>query len=357
MNDFTQPEAATLSRERESPQMSQFLSGMYLNTNGNSDVEPALLVSKEISSHFLEGPEALLDPSEREEIGDHLISAGLSAMGGRLINCRQPSSELVFVCLDCSNVVIKPSSCNVRGCPRCNGRRFRILEKKFGSGLSRMRAPSFLSLSYPNVSRLERVALDYATMAFARLRRSKCFRSVRGGFYDVGVTFNPSTFTYNVHIHAVIDAPFLNRSSVYARWMQLTSEMGGETRNVHIERAFTVVNGRKVKWHPRLKKHLKLKILEDCSGYLLKHAVKLPALPTSEKTAAFLIACYHKRLVQGFGSMFDLPPAPRRPMICAECEGSSWSFEGYAVVLAAMGERLLDRPFRRSKPYPWDAGG
>ena len=303
-------------------------------------------------------PEAILPLSEREEIGDHLISAGLSAMGGRFISCRQPSSELVFVCQNCHHVEIKPSSCNVRGCPRCNRRRFMILKEKFGAGLSRMRAPSFLSLGYPNVSELSREALNYVTEAFSRLRRSKCWRSVRGGFYDVGVTFNPSSHTYNVHIHAVVDAPFLNRNSIYARWLEITSEMGGKTRNVHIERAFYIDrgSGRKVKWHPHLNNHAKTKILKACSGYLLKHAVKLPALPTSEKTASYLFASYNKRLVQGFGSMFDLPPAAHRPMICSECEGSSWSFEGYAVILAMQGERLLNRPFRHYKCYSWDAG-
>jgi len=317
-----------------------------------------LLVHKEISSHFLRPSEAILPVSERVEIGDLLIEAGFSAMGGRFITCRQPESELVFVCSDCSHVVIKPSSCNVRFCPRCNGRRFRILEQKFGSGLSCIRAPAFLSLSYPNVSELEREALDYATRAFSKLRRSKCFRAVRGGFYGLDATFNAASQTYNVHVHVVIDTPFLNRNPIYARWLKITSDKGGKTRNVHIERAFYIDrgSGRKVKWHPRLDSHAKIKVLKACSNYLIKHAVKAPDLPDASMLAQFLMACYHKRLLQGFGSMFDLPPVPRRPMICAECGGSSFTFEGYAVVLAARAERILDRPLRHYSSFSWDAG-
>jgi hypothetical protein len=312
-----------------------------------------LLVRKEISSQL---SEQILTPSEREIIGDALIAAGFSSMGGRFISCRQPSSELVFVCENCSHVEIKPSSCNVRFCPRCNSRRYRLLEAKFGNGLSGMRAPSFLSLSYPNVDVLDRGAMDYASCSFARLRRSKCFRHVRGGFYTLDVTLNPSTLTYNVHVHAVLDAPFLNRDAVYARWLEITSDMGGKTRNVHIERAFAIINGRKVKWHPRLKKRLKTKILAAASGYLIGHAVKAPALPSSAMLATFLMACYHKRLLQGFGSMFHLPPIPRRHMVCSECGAMSFAFEGYAITLADVAHRLLDRPLRHYRCFSWDAG-
>ena len=335
MAAFTRPAAVTLSREER-----------------ESLPEP-LLVTKEISSQL---SERLLTPSEREIVGEALIEAGFSSMGGRFISCRLPSSELVFVCADCSHVEIKPSSCNVRFCPRCNSRRYRLLEAKFGNGLSDMRAPSFLSLSYPNVDVLDRAAMDYASRSFARLRRSKCFSHVRGGFYTLDVTLNPSSLTYNVHVHAVIDAPFLNRDAVYARWLEITSDMGGKTRNVHIERAFVKLNGRKVKWHPRLKKRVKTKILAAASGYLVGHAVKAPALPSSTMLATFLMACYHKRLLQGFGSMFLLPPIPRRRMVCSECGAMAFTFEGYAVILADVGARLLDRPLRHYSSFPWDAG-
>lgn len=381
MTDFTAPQRElTLSREEREPSSrpllvhkeisSQFCVGADSEVGSENGavselclVEPRknfsrISVFPGKTAKNRKKPEEFLPLSEREEIGDLLIEAGFSAMGGRFISCRQPSSELVFVCQNCNHVEIKPSSCNVRFCPRCNGRRFRILEEKFGNGISRMYAPIFLSLSYPNVSVLDRGALDYATRSFAKLRRARCFKNVRGGFYGLDVTFNAMSHTFNVHVHAVIDAPFLNRAQIYTRWLEITSDMGGKTRNVHIERAFFVdrATQRKVKWHPRLNGSAKRKILKSCSRYLIKHTVKAPNLPDASMLASFLMASYHKRLLQGFGSMFDLPPAAPRPMICSECGGSSWSFEGYAVILAMQGERLLNRPFRHYKCYSWDAG-
>ncbi len=313
-----------------------------------------LLVTKETSSQF--NPELILPVSERVEIGDFLINSGLSSMGGRFITCRTPKSNLVFICKNCNDVQIRPASCNVRFCPRCNSRRYMQLKQKFGSGLSGMHAPSFLSLSYPNVKKLEKEAMDYASTAFARLRRSKCFRGVYGGFYGLDATFNPVSKTFNVHIHSIIDSPFLNRNAVYARWLEITSDMGGKTRNVHIERAFTFINGRKVKWHPRRKKSVKAKILKSCSGYLLSHSVKAPALPTAHMLASFLVACYNKRLLQGFGSMFGLPSGEPRHMICPECGAMEYAFEGSMDFLANLAHRLIDRPLRSHKSFAWDAG-
>jgi hypothetical protein len=333
-----QPEGLTLSRGGEREPSSR-----------------ALLVRKEISSHFSED---ILPLSERETIGYRLIDLSLSCMGGRFISCRQPAHDLVFICSGCGNVRIVPSSCNVRFCPRCNSRRFRLLQQKFGSGLNRMRAPTFLTLSCPSSSDLDRDALDYLTKSFSTLRRSKCFRRVRGGFYDYDVTFNASGLTWNLHIHAVIDAPFLNRLAIYDRWLKITADRGGKTRNVYLERAYYVDHGsgRKVRWHPSLNVSKKIRVLKACSNYLIKHATKAPAVPEASMLADFLFASYHKRLLQGFGNMFDLPPVEHRPMVCAECGGTSWAFEGYAVALAEFADRLLDRPLRHYRAFSWDAG-
>jgi hypothetical protein len=329
--------------------------GLTLSESEREPSSGALLVRKEISSHF---SEAILPSEKREVIGDRLIELGLSCMGGRFISCRQPAHDLLFVCSNCGNAKVVPSSCNVRFCPRCNSRRFRLLQQKFGSGLNRMRAPMFLTLSCPASSELDRSALDYLTKAFSRLRRSKCFRRVRGGFYDYDVTFNPSSLTWNLHIHAVIDAPFLNRLAVYDRWLALTSDKGGKTRNVYLERAYYVdrATGRKVRWHPHLVASKKIRVLRACSNYLIKHATKAPALPESSMLADFLYASYHKRLLQGFGNMFDLPPLERHPMVCSECGGTSWAFEGYAVALAEFADHYLGRPLRHYRASPWDAG-
>ena len=326
----------TLSEEREKPP------------------KPALLIPKEISSHFC--PDDLLPVSERVEIGEALMDLGLSSMGGRFIGCRTEDSEILFTCQDCGHLEVRKSSCNVRFCPRCNGRRYRLLEEKFGSGLSRMKAPIFVSLSYPNVSVLDRAELDYLTKAFSKLRRSKCFRRVRGGFYDTSTTFNPSSLTYNLHLHAVIDAPFLNRGALYARWLKITAVKGGRTRNVYLERAYVYVHGKKVRWHPRRKKHVKHAILKACSSYLIGHAVKAPSLPSSGMMAQFLFACYHKRLLQGFGNMFNLPPALRRRMKCVECGGSSFTFEGYVNALYEHAKAMLDRPGLCRRRWVWAAG-
>lgn len=327
----------------------------------SSSSQTALLITKETSSQSIYPlsdllSEVILPSADRIEIGDILISEGFSSMGGRFITCREPESQILFICGSCGNVEIKPSSCNVRFCPRCNSRKYRLLTVKFGSGISRMSMPSFLSLGYPNVKKLDRDALNYATQCFSKLRRSPCFAAVKGGFYDIDVTMNPSSLTFNVHIHAVIDAPYLDRDAIYARWLKITSDLGGSTRNVYIERAYAFVDGKKVTWHPRRKLHIKQKILAACSGYMIRHATKAPVLPDNKSMAAFLMAAYGKRMLQGFGNMFDLPPIPAYHMLCSECGATDFKFSGFMVALANWAKNLMDRPLRSCKSYCWDAG-
>lgn len=343
-----------------------------------------LLVSEEISSQFVAKrqipfcediseplvAEEILTPAERLEIGEALISRGFGcvtlkrgldgvdrqviksrfgAMGGRFLTCKAEESNVLYVCKCCGLPVIKAVACRVRGCPRCNALAFRRLESKFQGALSRMKSPSFLSLGYPNVPVLDRAALSYATKKFSLLRRSYCFSKVAGGFYDLDLTMNPTSKTFNVHVHSVIDSPFLNRDAVYGRWSELTSDKGGKTRSVYIERAYAFIDGEKVSWHPGLPSTVKNVILKACSGYLIKHATKSPCLPDVKTRVDFLTAAYHKRMLQGFGNMFKIPPPPKFKMTCPECEAQDFAFEGSVARLAAEGKRLIDRPLRSCK--------
>lgn len=288
----------------------------------------ALLVTKEISS---QSKISSVDFSEADRwaIASGLSDAGLVAMGSRFLTCREKS--LVYVCNDCNNAEIVPASCNVRFCPRCNSKRFKSLQEKFGENMSRMSAPMFISISVPNFPEIQKTVISTLRAWFSRLRRRKSFSSVRGGFYDFDVVFWYDS-NWNLHIHGVIDCFWLDRDAVLKDWLEITSELGGETRNLYIERAYYITSKKGVKtkihWTPSTRPGIKLKILKACSDYIVAHATKAPSVPTPQHLAEYLIAAYHSRLLQGFGSMFDIATLAHHK-ICVDCGGISWSFLGF----------------------------
>jgi len=347
-------------------------------------VSSPLLINEEISSHFIVKhqipfhedisepllADEILTPAERLEIGEALMSRGFGcvtlkrgldgvdrefvksrfgSMGGRFLNCKSEESNVLYVCKCCGLPVIKAVACRVRGCPRCNALAFKKLESKFKFAISKMAAPSFLSLGYPNVPVLDRAALSYATEKFSKLRRSWCFSKVAGGFYDLDLTMNPTSKTYNIHVHSVIDSPFLDRDALCGRWLELTSDKGGKTRNVYIERAWAFIDGEKVSWNPGLPSETKQVILKACSRYLIQHAANSPPLPDVKSRVDFLTAAYHKRMLQGFGNMFKLAAPEKFKMTCPDCKAQDFAFEGSVSRLANIGKRLIDRPLRSCK--------
>lgn len=297
------------------------------------------ITDKETSSQSIkEKPD--FSESDRWSLAVDLSDAGLVSMGSRFVTCREKSA--IYVCNSCGDIEIIPTSCNVRFCPRCNSKLFKKLQEKFGESMDLVTSPSFLSLSVPNFLEINRCVLRKLRAWFSRLRRRKSFASVRGGFYDFDATFSYDS-NWNLHIHAVIDCFWLDRDAVLSDWLEITKELGGETRNLYIERAYTFVsrNGfkSKVHWTPNSRPEIKKRILASCSNYLVHHAVKAPDVPTVHHLASYIIACYHSRLLQGFGSLFDLPSAVFHK-ICNVCGGFSWSFVGFLDRLQSIADSM-----------------
>ena len=59
----------------------------------------------------------------------------------------------------------------------------------------------------------------YLRQCFSKLRRSKVFRSVTGGCYQIEVKIKETG--YHIHLHAIIDAPYIPRQHIYSRWCEI----------------------------------------------------------------------------------------------------------------------------------------
>ncbi|XHR27365.1 MAG: hypothetical protein ACFUZC_15630 [Chthoniobacteraceae bacterium] len=109
------------------------------------------------------------------------------------------------------------------------------LRERHRTHLAAMSWPSMLTLTrsaWPG--RLSRERLRDTLHAFARMRRMRAFQRVRGGIAALEVSRNPESGTWHDHIHALIDAQWLDIPSLADAWKRALRE-GGQG-SIHLQR-------------------------------------------------------------------------------------------------------------------------
>jgi len=135
------------------------------------------------------------------------------------------------------------------------------------------------------------------------------FRNVEGGFYSVEVVPKDDGF-WNVHIHAIIDAPFLPQSVLSREWRDIT----GGSYIVDIQALRNREAG-----------------VVYCLGYCSdEDKIRETWEDVSEsRKREFERAVKHRRLIQTFGHLHGVPKRST-PFECPECGSVNWvnlSFE------------------------------
>lgn len=170
--------------------------------------------------------------------------------------------------------------------------------------------------------------VDRAISGFGKLRRRQVFNGVRGGFYAVEVV-PKSDGLWNVHLHVIIDGPFLPQGVLSREWLDIT----GDSYIVDIEAL-------------RNREAGVVYALGYCSS---RDKVAETWAGTSEaRKREFERAVKHRRLIQTFGSLHGVRRL-ERPFECPECGCMEWinlTFE------YAEGQSLGDWN-RGRKPPPW----
>lgn len=122
------------------------------------------------------------------------------------------------------------SSCRDRWCLPCAQERARIIASNIAERLPGQRS-RFLTLTLqssdtPLADQLQRL---YA--AFAKLRKTKCFRKgATGGVATIEVTFSPERQQWHPHLHVLLSGKYIPHSEIRAEWLRCT----GDSTIVHI---------------------------------------------------------------------------------------------------------------------------
>lgn len=154
-----------------------------------------------------------------------------------------------------------------------------------------MAEPKFLTITVPRRS-LTRGAVTHLRKCFEKLRHQKVWKA-RGGFYQIEIGTVDDLGMCNLHIHAIIDSPFMSQSALSKAWREIT----GDAFIVDIREA---------------------KDSRGLISYMTKHMSKMPSDVPDWQHDLINRVLHGTRLVQGFGSCARLGLSLRVP-VCPFC--------------------------------------
>lgn len=214
--------------------------------------------------------------------------------------------------------------CNIKFCPLCNWRIARKRAEVLRLWTLRIKQPKHLILTMKNFPALSRAKIRGFGRAFAKLRRNKVWKEVKGGCVSTEVTNEGRG--WHLHAHILLDARWMDMEALSIQWGALVGQEFGIVK------------------------------IKDCRGkdYLgevTKYVVKPAQLVSwpAEEIAQFIGAVRGVRFFAAFGSLFALQkeiraevfnsrPEPE-PCKCG-CEDFRWTDERAEVLDAIRrGER------------------
>ena len=219
----------------------------------------------------------------------HSVAARLPALDHRVIS---------LYCFNCGYKHVIQLRCGRRSCPVCRKSHYSRLLRGYLELAKIMRAPKLLTLTTTPKETLTSDRLRELRRAFQRLLHRKYFRDrIRGGLYVIEV--KRGAMGWNLHLHALIDAAYLEQAIVSAVWRELT----GDSYVVDVRQAHAPAGGLR---------------------YILKYLLKPPALNGQE--AVYDCALKATRLVQTFGTAYRAR-LEKRPLTCPACGSRDWLSE------------------------------
>jgi hypothetical protein len=127
-------------------------------------------------------------------------------------------------CKGCSRVNRFPNRCDRFYCPECQPRLAADRKKAVEWWATEVRQPKHVVLTVQNVNDLNKGHVKQLRRWWTNLRRSKLAANWHGGFYSIEVTNEGKG--WHLHIHALIDARWIDSFRLSEHWAKVTSGMG-----------------------------------------------------------------------------------------------------------------------------------
>jgi Replication protein len=141
----------------------------------------------------------------------------------QFFNFARCGREQVFrTCRGCRAVEVFDYRCSLKWCPRCQWFLTERRKKILGLWASRISQPKHLVLTQKNFPTLTRKKIREHTRALSKMRRAKCFNSVKGGCVSVEITHEGRG--WHVHSHWLLDVRWLDMPAVSQSWGHLVGQ-------------------------------------------------------------------------------------------------------------------------------------
>ena len=145
-------------------------------------------------------------------------AAAFDSVAYKLRSCHQ--KEILACCSTCHGAWYVLDKCRLRICPICSRNVFIERARYIKACCKQAKFPKLITLTQPLVTGDPREGITQLKKWFSKLREHEIFSNVRGGAYTIEVI--PKTEGWHIHIHALVDAPYIPHEKLWSTWKQIT---------------------------------------------------------------------------------------------------------------------------------------
>ena len=151
-------------------------------------------------------------------------------VSGQLYDCEE--TKVLACCTNCAKNWYVINRCRLRVCPLCSYRVAKEREVYVHAMCRQMDFPKMITLTMPRWKLVPQDGIKHLRKCFSKLRRTKLFKTVVGGCYQVELVQKEDG--WHIHLHALLDAKYIPRQKLWTEWGRI---IGEKFPNVKIEAA------------------------------------------------------------------------------------------------------------------------
>lgn len=158
----------------------------------------------------------------KNSVAAKLRKAGEDDLADTLEECH--TRVTVQECTGCRKVTRFYNRCDNFFCPECQPRLSKLRADGVKWWAAKIKQPKHVVLTVTNTKDLTREHVKEFKGWWSKLRRSKVFKGVRGGFYNLEVTNEGRG--WHLHLHALVDVNYLPVRDLEKAWARTTNGAG-----------------------------------------------------------------------------------------------------------------------------------
>lgn len=134
-----------------------------------------------------------------------------------LRDCHQ--TRVLACCRACHGAWYVLHKCRQRVCPICSAKVFRTRAEFLRRAAAQCKHPKLITLTQPLVENHPREAITKIRDAFAKLRKTECWKSVTAGAYTIEVIPKPEG--WHIHMHVLVNSEYIPYQKLWSTWGEL----------------------------------------------------------------------------------------------------------------------------------------